>query len=87
VRFLPPIELGLFPPQAALCLSDLHALAGAQLDQVGLELGNHGEDVEQQPADRVGGVINRRTQGEADLAGGEFVGDRSASGSLDAQAE
>jgi hypothetical protein len=35
VRLLPPVELGLLATQPALGLGDLHALAGAEPDQVG----------------------------------------------------
>jgi len=47
-------ELGLLAPKVPLGLRDLHALLGAKPDQVGLELGDHGQHVEQQLADRVG---------------------------------
>ena len=53
----------------------MHALPGTEPDQVGLELSHHGQDDEQQPADRVGGVVDRPAQAEADLTGREFVGD------------
>jgi alpha-beta hydrolase superfamily lysophospholipase len=66
--------------QPALRLRDLHAFDGAQPDQVGLELGHHGEDVEQQPSDGVGGVIDRPAEAEADLPCGQFVGDRPSVG-------
>jgi hypothetical protein len=56
-------------------LGDLHPLDRAEPDQVGLELGHHGEDVEQQLPDRVCGVIDRPAETEADLPGREFVGD------------
>jgi hypothetical protein len=38
VGFLARIELGLLAAQPPLGLSDLHALAGAQADEIGLEL-------------------------------------------------
>src|SRR5688500_8192724 len=38
VGFVLPVELGLLAPQSTLGLGDLHALAGAQPDQVRLEL-------------------------------------------------
>jgi hypothetical protein len=80
VGFLASVELGLLATQAAFGLGNFYALSGAQPDQVGLELSDHGEDVKQQAAERVGGVIDRRTQGEADLSAGEFVGDSSGVG-------
>ena len=86
VSFLTAVELGLLATQPALGLGDLHALAGAEPDQVGLELGDHGKDIEQQSADRVGGVIDRPAQAQADLPGGELVGDRSGVGQGPGQA-
>ena len=74
--FLPGVELGLLAAEPTLGLRYLHPFSGAQPDQVGLELRDHGQHVEQQPADRVVRVIDRGAQAEADLAGGEFVGDR-----------
>jgi len=63
-------------PQMALGLGHLHPFPGPEADEVGLELGHHGQDVEQQPPDRVGGVADRSAQVQADLTGGELVGDR-----------
>ena len=51
--FLPGVELGLLAAAPTLGLRYLHPFAGAQPDQVGLELRDHGQHVEQQPADRV----------------------------------
>jgi len=45
------------------------------MNEVGLELCDHGQDVEQQAADRVVGVVDRPAQVEPDLACGEFVSD------------
>ena len=56
---LPGIELGLLPAEPALGFGDLHALPGPQTDQVGLELGDHGQHVKQQPANRVGRIMYR----------------------------
>jgi hypothetical protein len=50
-----PVELGLFAAEPSFGLGDLHALAGAEPNEVGLELGHHREHVEQQSAYRVGG--------------------------------
>src|SRR3954466_9669565 len=49
---------------------------GAQPDQVGFKLGDHGQHVETQPSDRVMRVVHRPTQAEPDLAHGELLGDR-----------
>lgn len=46
VRLLPHRELGFTTPQVPLSFRDLHALAGAEPDQVGLELSNHRQHVE-----------------------------------------
>ncbi len=50
-------------PQPALGASDGHALAGAQAQQVDLELGKGGQDVEEHLAHRVGRVVDRATEG------------------------
>ena len=73
-------ELGLLAAQPALGLGDLHSLDGAQPDQIGFEVRDHRQHVEPQPPDRIGGVANRAAQAQADLSGGEFVGDGPASG-------
>ncbi|SNR67925.1 hypothetical protein SAMN06272737_118120 [Blastococcus mobilis] len=76
VGFLSWVELGLFAAQLPLGLGEPHALARAQADQVGLELGDHGQHVEQQPADRVVRVVHRAAEAQPDLAQGELLGDR-----------
>ena len=75
MRFLARVELGLLAAQTAFGLGDLHALAGAHPDQVGLELGDHRQHVEQQPADGVGRIVHRRADAELDLAAGEILED------------
>jgi hypothetical protein len=47
VGFLARAELGRLAAQPALGARDLHALPGAHPDEVGLELGDHGQGVEQ----------------------------------------
>jgi hypothetical protein len=47
VGFLLGAELGLRASQSPLGLGDLHALASPHPSKVGLELGDHGQDVEQ----------------------------------------
>ena len=59
-----------------MAFATLDPFSGAQPDQVGLELRDHGQHVEQQPADRVIGVVDRGTETETDLPGDEFGGDR-----------
>ena len=63
-------ELGLLAAQAALGLGDLHALARARAYEIGFELGDHGQNVEQQPPDGVGGVVHGAAQVQAGLGGG-----------------
>jgi len=52
-------ELGLAAAELAGGLGDRHALPGAGADEVGFEFGDHAEDVEQESADGVGGVVDR----------------------------
>ena len=73
--FLPGVELGLLAAEPTLGLRYRHPFSGAQPDQVGLELRDHGHHVEQQPADRVVRIVDRGAETETDLPGGEFVGD------------
>lgn len=47
----------LFPAKTADRLGDLHSLAGSCPNQISLELRDHREHVEEQPAHRVGGVM------------------------------
>jgi hypothetical protein len=49
-------------------------------NEVGLELRDHGLDIEQQAADRVVGVVDRPAEVEPDLSCGELIGDRSSIG-------
>jgi len=73
VSFLAGVELGLLPPQPTLGLGDLHALAGAQPDQVGLKLGDHRQHAEQQPPHRIGRIVDGAPEVESDPANGQFV--------------
>jgi len=59
-------ELGLASAELPGGLGDGHALAGAGTDEVGFELGDHAEHVEEQPADGVGGVVDRSPEVERD---------------------
>jgi len=80
VGFLSGAELGLLPAEPTFGAGDLHPFAGAHAGEVGLELGHHGQHVEQEPADGVGGVVDGAAEVELDLASGELVGDGPASG-------
>jgi hypothetical protein len=75
VRLLDGAELGLLAAQTTFGLGDLHPLARAQPDQVGLELSDHRQDVEQQPPDRIGRVVHGGAERELHLAAGQLVGD------------
>ncbi len=79
--FLPGVELGLLATKPPFGLGDLHALAGAQPDQVRFKLGDHRQDVEQQPTNRDGRVMQGAAEAEFDLPAGEVVDDSRASGS------
>jgi hypothetical protein len=75
VGFLARVELGLLAAQAALGLGDAHAFACSQSDEVGFELRDHGQDVEQQPPHGVGRVVDRAAEAELDVARGETLQD------------
>ncbi len=67
-------EFWLFSPESAVGLGNLHSFAGAHADEVGFELSDHRQDVEQQFAHWVGGVVDGTTDAESDFASGEAVG-------------
>jgi len=75
VSLLAGAQLGLLAAQPALGASDGHALAGAQAQQVNLELGKGGQDVEEPLAHRVGRVVDRATEGQLHVAGDQRVAD------------
>jgi hypothetical protein len=75
VGFLHRAELGLLAAQPSLGVGDAHALARARAHEVGFELGDHDQHVEQQPAHRIGRIVHGGAERELDLAGGELVGD------------
>jgi hypothetical protein len=74
------LSLGCLPRSRPLPLATFMPSRVRRPDQVGLELGHHGKDVEQQSADRIGWVIDRPAQAQADLSSGELSGDRSGVG-------
>jgi len=57
-------KFGLLTPEPTAGLRDFHPLAGAHTDQVGLELCNHRESVEQKPSDRIGRVVDWTAEAE-----------------------
>ena len=75
VPLLGATELWLPAAEVAFGLGDLHPFARASSNEVGLELGHHREDVEQQPADRIVGVVNGTADVELDVLRGQLVDD------------
>ncbi len=55
-------ELGRLAAELALVAGDLHALARAEADEVALELGEGGEDVEEHSAHGIIGVVDLLAQ-------------------------
>jgi hypothetical protein len=80
MRLLPVVQLGLLTAQPSFGPGDLHGLPSGQPKQVSFELSDHSQDVEQQPPDRVGGVVHRPAQVQMDMSLGELVGDGSGIG-------
>ena len=70
VSLLAEVELRLLAPQATLGPGYLQSVAGTQPEEVAFELGHHGQHVEQQPAHRVGRVVNGSSQAQLDLPAG-----------------
>jgi hypothetical protein len=70
------VEFGLLASEVPLGFGDLHSFSSPQPDEIGFELGNHGENVEEQPSDRIGGIVDGPTQIETHLSNREFVSDR-----------
>src|SRR5664279_4373164 len=69
-------QFGLSALQPTSGPSDGHAFAGAHPEQVDLELGEGGQDVEEHLAHRVGRVVDLTAQRQFDPAFGEVVADR-----------
>ena len=60
-----------FPPGAG----DGHALAGAHADEIGFELGEGGEDIEEQLSHRIVRVVERPAEGQFHAAFQKLVSD------------
>ena len=58
-------QFGLLAAQFPLGTGDGHALAGAQAAEIGLELGEGGEDIEEHLAHGIVRVVERRAQGQS----------------------
>ena len=56
-------QLGLLATQFPLEAGHGHALAGAHADEIRLELGEGGDDIEERPSHRVAGVVERPAKG------------------------
>ena len=80
MSFLARVELWLLSAQASFGFRDLHAFAGAEPDEIRLELRDHCQDVEQQPADRIGWVVHGSAETELHLSLGEILEDRAGIG-------
>ena len=57
-------EFGLLASQFSLGAGDGHALAGAQATEIGFELGEGGEDVEEHLSHGIARVVERGSQGQ-----------------------
>ena len=73
-------EFGLFPFEFAFGAGDGHTLAGSVSDEVGFEFGEGGEDVKEELAQGVGGVVNAASDLEGDAAVDQVVADGSSVG-------
>nr|WP_245547189.1 hypothetical protein [Nocardia brevicatena] len=62
-------QFWLFAPQFALGFGNGHTFAGAHTQQVDLELGDGGQDVEKHLAHGFGGVVEVPAQRRPDAAG------------------
>ena len=73
MRLLTMVQLWLLATQTPFGFGYLHALSGAQPNQVRLELSNHREHIEQQPADRIRRVVDRSAEIEPNLPHSQLV--------------
>ena len=73
-----PLSLGQFGRLAAQCppgAGDGHALAGAHADEIGFELGEGGEDIEEQLSHGIARVVERPAEGQFHVSFPKQVGD------------
>ena len=68
-------QFGLLATQFPLGEGDGHALAGAHADEVGFELSEGGEDIEEHLSHRIARVVERRAQGQFHSSFLKLVGD------------
>lgn len=75
VRLLRCRKLPLLAAQTPLRSGDRHALASTSSDEICLELGDHAEHIEQQPANGIGRVLEAATEAKAHALRRELVCD------------
>ena len=57
-------SLGCLPRNSPLARADGHALAGAHADEIGFELGEDGEDIEEHSSQRIARVVEGPSEGQ-----------------------
>ena len=68
-------QFGLLAAQLPLVAGDSHTLAGAHADEIGLELGEGGEDIEEHLAHGIVRVVERPSEGQFHAAFLKLAGD------------
>ena len=68
-------QFGLFAAQFPLGAGDGHALAGAHTDEIGFELGEGGEDIEEHLSHGIARVVERPAEGQFHASLPKLVGD------------
>jgi hypothetical protein len=69
------LEPGLLATELVVLPGDVHALTGPLADQVGLELGDDSEDLQEHPGERVVPVVCRPSEREPDSPGRQLAQD------------
>lgn len=65
MSLLAMVEFGLLALEMPLGFGNLHSLTSPQPDEIGFEFGDHGENVEEQWSDGIGGIVDGAAQIEA----------------------
>jgi hypothetical protein len=73
VRLLPRVQFRLLDTQVPFGLRDPHSFPSPGADEIAFELSHHRQDVEQQPTDWVGRVIDRGAEAEPETEDGRGV--------------
>ena len=68
-------QFGLLAAQFPLGAGDGHALAGAHADEIGFELGEGGEDIEEQLSHRIARVVERPAESQFHASFPKLIGD------------